>query len=426
MMPWINTALRPGCRLALYLLAEMKRKLSIDQVHRLQEMFVGMEYYGSDPRSPAELDAKKAREADVYVGLIGREYGSVEPTSQKSFTELEYQAAQTASVACLIYFGGLPHPQPGGSGQPLDDRQAAFRAHLKEHHVVQDFENGADLSLKFLVDFIKLLRGPLFDRALPLERGPIPPGALHALSQAVLEEEIRLVSQGKYSQDLYVGRAAEAALATFANAHTGIVSEVTETLVALRSIAREYCLRDRVGSMLDLSAEELTAPAFVFEFPNWLQCLRAAFCYHEVEDDLQALSGLLQARPAPGVEHRARMVVTSLRRRPFAGKIPSDQEMARTLHQLTIETQSQGVAPSSLTGWRLYVLPWFPSYPTDPHNKDFKLANELIRSLAQVLEKSTRRCAAVVDAAGVGKTNLLCHFARITAGHDRSAPAVCT
>jgi len=74
------------------------RRAIEEQVHRLQELFVGMEYYGADTAAPADLDAKKAGEADVYVALVGSNYGSEEHASKKSFTELEYEAAQQASV----------------------------------------------------------------------------------------------------------------------------------------------------------------------------------------------------------------------------------------------------------------------------------------------------------------------------------------
>ena len=64
-----------------------------EQIRKLQEFFVGMEYFGSDPATPAEYCIDRVQDSDLYVAIIGTSYGSIDNIRNKSFTEIEYDAA---------------------------------------------------------------------------------------------------------------------------------------------------------------------------------------------------------------------------------------------------------------------------------------------------------------------------------------------
>lgn len=93
-----------------------------------------MRYLPASPSDPAELCREMVRTADVYVGLIGRWYGSIVPEqAHLSYTELEFETATDVGMPRLVFLidaAGDPSPRRQPSGHAA--RQAAFRRRLQE------------------------------------------------------------------------------------------------------------------------------------------------------------------------------------------------------------------------------------------------------------------------------------------------------
>lgn len=65
--------------------------------------FIGMEEFSAGPLQPAELIREKVNQARVYLGVLGMRYGSVDPTTGFSMTELEYhQAVSSRKPICIF------------------------------------------------------------------------------------------------------------------------------------------------------------------------------------------------------------------------------------------------------------------------------------------------------------------------------------
>lgn len=62
-----------------------------------------MEARGAAPGTPLENCLRWVRESDVYLGILGMRYGSREPTTNLSFTELEYDEAVKLGLPRLVY-----------------------------------------------------------------------------------------------------------------------------------------------------------------------------------------------------------------------------------------------------------------------------------------------------------------------------------
>jgi nucleotide-binding universal stress UspA family protein len=58
-----------------------------------------METFGSDEAEPRISSVRRVRECDVFVGIYARRYGTVDPESGKSITELELEEAERAHSA---------------------------------------------------------------------------------------------------------------------------------------------------------------------------------------------------------------------------------------------------------------------------------------------------------------------------------------
>jgi hypothetical protein len=56
-----------------------------------------MDWYTADGKPPKQLDHKKVNDCDAFAVIVGHLYGSCPPGEQKSFTELEYEAAMASA-----------------------------------------------------------------------------------------------------------------------------------------------------------------------------------------------------------------------------------------------------------------------------------------------------------------------------------------
>jgi len=126
----------------------------------MNQTIKGMEFFGSSPVNPLAKCLQTIRECRVYVGIIGMRYGSVEESSGKSFTELEYDEAIKNKLPVLIYIFDENHPiapkfvDTGEAAKKLE----GFKARLKKAHVVSLFTNPADLGKKVTQDLMDELK----------------------------------------------------------------------------------------------------------------------------------------------------------------------------------------------------------------------------------------------------------------------------
>lgn len=95
----------------------------------------------ADPRSPSSLGTvrRKVADADIYIGILGPDYGACPSGSEISFPEHEYYTARDNDLIMLV-FATPEVPRDDGL---LDQRQRAFRASVMRHDVIHTI----DLSL---------------------------------------------------------------------------------------------------------------------------------------------------------------------------------------------------------------------------------------------------------------------------------------
>jgi hypothetical protein len=72
-----------------------------DQIARRDLHFRGMEHFGAAPdrSAPAAKIVEEVRKADVYIGVFGVRYGSIDPSTGLSMTELEFREAEASTEA---------------------------------------------------------------------------------------------------------------------------------------------------------------------------------------------------------------------------------------------------------------------------------------------------------------------------------------
>jgi len=139
---------------------ERHRVLVREAIAKLQQGSTAMEFFGALPESPREECLRLVRSANVYVGIFGMRYGSVDVASGKSLTHLEYEEAQALRLPSLIYLLDeathlvLPlHVEVGPNAEKL----SALKATLRENHVVNRFSSPEDLTAKLTQDIVRLV-----------------------------------------------------------------------------------------------------------------------------------------------------------------------------------------------------------------------------------------------------------------------------
>jgi O-acetyl-ADP-ribose deacetylase (regulator of RNase III) len=136
-----------------------------DAISRADMFFRGMEHFGAsaDGLPPASLIVEEVRKADAYLGIFGVRYGSIDPVTGLSMTELEFREAETSDKPMLLYVIHEDTPVAAGLVETDPESQKklnALKTHLRGRYVVYDFKSVDDLGRQVLVDLQKFKDRP--------------------------------------------------------------------------------------------------------------------------------------------------------------------------------------------------------------------------------------------------------------------------
>jgi hypothetical protein len=142
---------------------------ALDAVGRAGMAPVDMRYFAARDSRPADYCRARVAESEIYVALVGFQYGSLIPGDEISYTEMEFRAASDAGVPRLVFLLEEAACPPGGD----DDRGLAegFRRRLREDAglIVRTFSSGEGLELEVLHALMD--RGLASARALATDTG---------------------------------------------------------------------------------------------------------------------------------------------------------------------------------------------------------------------------------------------------------------
>ncbi|MEG2816778.1 MAG: DUF4062 domain-containing protein, partial [Comamonas sp.] len=196
-----------------------ERQAAVSAILKAGHIPAGMELFTSADRSQMETIKQWIDESDVYMLILGGRYGSVEPSSGKSYTELEYDYAvmKGKPLFAVVITESSLEAKIRSNGTTFMEKQnpkdlEKFRIKVLGN-ISSFFEDDKDIKLcvhETLADFSssRSLQGwvpaseivdtrPLFEEIAKLSEEN------HKLKGAILELEKRASSQSKHQSELF-------------------------------------------------------------------------------------------------------------------------------------------------------------------------------------------------------------------------------
>ena len=98
---------------------------------------VRMEDFGARSGTAYSVCLAKVSECDLFIGLVGHEYGSIAPNTEKSYSEAEYDAAVAAGKPTLVLMAPEEFPVPAKliETDQVRQKQINFRTKVSAQHV---------------------------------------------------------------------------------------------------------------------------------------------------------------------------------------------------------------------------------------------------------------------------------------------------
>ena len=136
-----------------------ERKKVWDSLEKFDVTVKGMEQFGARKSTPLATCISEVEQSDIYVGIIGMRYGSEEPNSGKSYSQLEYEKAIEQNKEILIYLIDEENSNVTPNLIQYDKipKLNNFKAILRDKHTIDTFSNSQDLVTKLQRKFKELL-----------------------------------------------------------------------------------------------------------------------------------------------------------------------------------------------------------------------------------------------------------------------------
>lgn len=125
-------------------------------IHRMGDIYVGMEFFGSFPRQPIAECLQRVRDSDLMVVVLGYRHGSTPKGNKRSFTEREYYAAIENNIPVLAYVADREVYEP--TSKEINPRIVAFRELLRQNLGASCFRSPDDLATQVVSDLARELR----------------------------------------------------------------------------------------------------------------------------------------------------------------------------------------------------------------------------------------------------------------------------
>lgn len=136
-----------------------KYRLVIKEQVASCEMYADMyELWGQGNDYPRDMCCKHVIDSDIFVLILGSNYGFVEPYWGLSMTEIEYRVAERCGIPILIYIDSNWQKNIDNRDEYSDPikRQESLITELSRNRLVHFFQNENKLALQSIAELLTL------------------------------------------------------------------------------------------------------------------------------------------------------------------------------------------------------------------------------------------------------------------------------
>lgn len=119
---------------------------------------VGMEFFNASDQTQWEVIKSLIDECDYYVLIIAGRYGSVEPMSGKSYTQLEYEYARSKDIPTIAFLHAKPEELPSRNVEKVHITELEnFRSDVQTS-LVNYWNSSKELASQIVLSLHKLFK----------------------------------------------------------------------------------------------------------------------------------------------------------------------------------------------------------------------------------------------------------------------------
>jgi hypothetical protein len=112
----------------------------------LDVLYRGMEFFCARPNRPHDVIIQELLECDLYLGILAHSYGTSDPESGLSFTELEYQTAKREGIPTIFFLIDSRYRKDNIEKHTENQQKLEeFKAEVTRETVCESFTTPADL-----------------------------------------------------------------------------------------------------------------------------------------------------------------------------------------------------------------------------------------------------------------------------------------
>ena len=142
------------------------RDAVIEKIKSEAGVINAQEFFGARDQKPIETCIQEVEKSNVFVMFLAGRLGSIDPVTNKSFVQLEYEKAKELGLPKFVYIMDEDYPYPIKFVSTGDEskRLIEFKNHLLADLTIDKFTSPDDLANKVIQDLLRDL--PKFNIAI--------------------------------------------------------------------------------------------------------------------------------------------------------------------------------------------------------------------------------------------------------------------
>lgn len=137
-----------------------ERSSVLESVRRLQLSHDSMEFFGARPNVPLQTCLEEVRKSDIVVVIVSHRYGTIASGLETSYSEAEYNEADSLGKPCLVYMKDEDEPVLVKNIE-RDPKKLKllnkWKKTLRARHTVATFRNANEIAVQVAADLSRVL-----------------------------------------------------------------------------------------------------------------------------------------------------------------------------------------------------------------------------------------------------------------------------